>query len=67
MLVEVERVTPDEFGTLDELRDFLVLASLTAESMFTRSSENKIQARSMSEEPDLFSAYIQRLQGDELQ
>ena len=66
ILVGVERVTPRDYRTVEELRAFLVLAGQTAESDFTRPPNNEIAARTMAEERSLFCDYIERLSEPEL-
>ena len=55
ILVKAERVTPKEFATVEDLREYLVLAGCTAEDVFTRSPSNKVAARAIEEEQDFFA------------
>ena len=45
ILVEVQRITPDDVSTTDQMRDLLVSAGRTAESPFTQEPENDIERR----------------------
>ncbi len=66
ILVKAERVTPKEFATVDDLREYLVLAGRTAEDSFTRSPSNEVAARAIEEEQDFFCAYVERLRVHDL-
>ncbi len=61
VLIEVERVTSEEFATVDDLREYLVLACRAAENSFTRTPSNEVAARVIEEERDFFCAYVERL------
>lgn len=58
ILVEVERLVPADFGTLEEAREILCIAGRTAESIFTKSPHSAIQSRAMEEEREAFCRYV---------
>ncbi len=66
ILVEVERITPDDVRTADQMRSLLVSAGRTAESPFTQEPDNEIEKRVIAEERELFCGYISRISEDEL-
>lgn len=67
ILWDVERLEPGDAHTAEELRDLLVLAGRTAESMFTRPPNEDAATRTMDEERDLFCTYVEGLSESELQ
>jgi len=66
ILVAVERLIPSDFATLHELRDALVSAGQTAESIFTQPPREEVALRAIAEERHLFTEYIYGLQDDDL-
>jgi hypothetical protein len=60
MLVEVERLDPDRLPGVDVVTSMLLAAAASAQSLFTSTPDDEIQAQSMADERRLFTANVQR-------
>lgn len=59
ILVDVERLDPDDLPAVDELIDRLVRAGRHADSPFTTGDRDEIQRQAMNEERERFVAWVQ--------
>ncbi len=66
ILVEVEKLTPDDARTADQMRGLLASAGRAAQSPFTQEPHNDIEKRVIAEERDLFCAYVSGISEEEL-
>lgn len=66
ILVEVERLRPEALASGKQAREMLSLAGQVAESMFTKPPNGPVEERAMQQERDLFCAYVDSLEAQEL-
>ena len=63
---EIEAFVPSDFASLEEARELLAEAGLSAESLFTRPPTGEIEREAMAGERRLFAAYVREFPEEKL-
>jgi hypothetical protein len=67
ILIDIERLRPEQFKSVKEAEELIGLAGRTAESLFTKSPHSEIQMKAMAEEREAFCDYLSGVSEDTLE